>query len=155
MRTQSKKLTQGFTIIEVLIVLAIAGLIMAIIFLAVPALQRNSRNNSRSNDAAHLAGLVNDYAANHAGTLPTQVGTGNNQLNLSGENWAIVDDPATGDFSSAASNTAPWGDADTLVVRLDKKCAADTNQLSDQTRAFSITYQVETSGAATNRCLPG
>jgi prepilin-type N-terminal cleavage/methylation domain-containing protein len=32
---------KGFTIIEVLIVLAIAGVIMVIVFLAVPALQRN------------------------------------------------------------------------------------------------------------------
>jgi prepilin-type N-terminal cleavage/methylation domain-containing protein len=37
----------GFTIIEVMIVLAIAGLILLIVFLAVPALQRNSRNYQR------------------------------------------------------------------------------------------------------------
>jgi prepilin-type N-terminal cleavage/methylation domain-containing protein len=39
----SKKLSKkekGFTIIEVMIVLAIAGLIMLVVFLAVPALQR-------------------------------------------------------------------------------------------------------------------
>ena len=33
----------GFTIVEVMIVLAIAGLILAIVFIAVPALQRNAR----------------------------------------------------------------------------------------------------------------
>jgi prepilin-type N-terminal cleavage/methylation domain-containing protein len=36
-----QKRQQGFTIIEVLIVLAIAALILLIVFLAVPALQRN------------------------------------------------------------------------------------------------------------------
>ncbi|HPW47952.1 MAG TPA: prepilin-type N-terminal cleavage/methylation domain-containing protein, partial [Candidatus Saccharibacteria bacterium] len=36
-----KKDQKGFTIIEVLIVLAIAALILLIVFLAVPALQRN------------------------------------------------------------------------------------------------------------------
>jgi prepilin-type N-terminal cleavage/methylation domain-containing protein len=37
---------QGFTIIEVMIVLVIAAVIMLIVFLAVPALQRNSRNTN-------------------------------------------------------------------------------------------------------------
>jgi prepilin-type N-terminal cleavage/methylation domain-containing protein len=41
-----QKREAGFTIIEVLIVLAIAALILLIVFLAVPALQRNARNNS-------------------------------------------------------------------------------------------------------------
>jgi prepilin-type N-terminal cleavage/methylation domain-containing protein len=45
-----KKRNEGFTIIEVMIVLAIAGLIMLVVFLAVPALQRNSRNTQRNND---------------------------------------------------------------------------------------------------------
>ena len=43
---------QGFTIIEVLIVLAIAALIMLVVFLAVPALRRNAANSGRANDAA-------------------------------------------------------------------------------------------------------
>ena len=41
---------EGFTIIEVLIVLAIAGLIMVVVFLAVPNLQKSQRNNSRKTD---------------------------------------------------------------------------------------------------------
>ena len=72
-RTNSDK--RGFTIIEVLIVLAIAGLILLIVFLAVPALQRNSRNNARKNDVARVGAAVNDYAANHDGTLPNEAQT--------------------------------------------------------------------------------
>ena len=45
----------GFTIIEVLIVLAIAGLILLIMFLSVPALQRSTRNSQRHSDAAFIA----------------------------------------------------------------------------------------------------
>ena len=44
MLNRTKKHRSGFTIIEIMIVLAIAGLIMLIVFLAVPALQRASRN---------------------------------------------------------------------------------------------------------------
>lgn len=68
MLKQDKK---GFTIIEVLIVLAIGGLIMLIVFLAVPALQRNSRNTQRKNDVSLLLGGMTDHAAANNGTLPT------------------------------------------------------------------------------------
>lgn len=65
-----KKNQKGFTIIEVLIVLAIAGLIMLIVFLAVPGLQRSSRNNARKNDASHLSAAVSDFVSNANGTMP-------------------------------------------------------------------------------------
>jgi len=62
--------SEGFTIIEVLIVLAIAGLILLIVFLAVPALQRNARNTSRKSDAGRLSSAVNNFVSNNNGTLP-------------------------------------------------------------------------------------
>lgn len=61
---------QGFTIIEVMIVLAIAGLILLIVFLAVPALQRAQRNSGRKSDAGHINTAVNDFVSNNNGTLP-------------------------------------------------------------------------------------
>jgi prepilin-type N-terminal cleavage/methylation domain-containing protein len=64
------KREQGFTIIEVLIVLAIAGLIILIVFLAVPALQRNSRNTQRRNDVSAILGAIQEYANNNGGDLP-------------------------------------------------------------------------------------
>jgi prepilin-type N-terminal cleavage/methylation domain-containing protein len=65
-----KNKAKGFTIVEVMIVLAIAGLIMLIVFLAVPALQRNSRNTARRNDASRIAAAVNNYVANNNGQQP-------------------------------------------------------------------------------------
>lgn len=61
---------QGFTIIEVMIVLVIAAIILLIVFLAVPALQRNSRNTQRKNDVAGLLAAVNEYASNNNGKMP-------------------------------------------------------------------------------------
>jgi prepilin-type N-terminal cleavage/methylation domain-containing protein len=66
----NRKSQQGFTIIEVLIVLAIAGLILMIVFLAVPALQRNSRNTQRKNDVQALLGAISEYEDNNNGSLP-------------------------------------------------------------------------------------
>ena len=56
-----KRKPMGFTIIEVLIVLAIAGLILIIVLLAVPNLQRNNRNTQLRADANNLLGYVNEY----------------------------------------------------------------------------------------------
>lgn len=51
----------GFTIIEVLIVMAVAALIILIVFLAVPALQRNERNVSRKEFANLAAAQMEEY----------------------------------------------------------------------------------------------
>jgi len=65
-----KKNNRGFTIIEVLIVLAIAGLIMLVVFLAVPALQRNARNTSKRADVSKALGAVGELTANNNGKVP-------------------------------------------------------------------------------------
>jgi prepilin-type N-terminal cleavage/methylation domain-containing protein len=61
---------EGFTIIEVLIVLAIAGLILLIVFLAVPALQRNARNTTKRSDVSKALGAVGEFTANNDGKVP-------------------------------------------------------------------------------------
>src|SRR5687768_2405279 len=73
----TKTNNKGFTIIEVLIVLAIAGLIMLVVFLAVPALQRNSRNTQRKSDVSAMLGAVSEHVSNNAGRLPTASGNFN------------------------------------------------------------------------------
>jgi prepilin-type N-terminal cleavage/methylation domain-containing protein len=67
---KNKLNSNGFTIIEVLIVLAIAGLIMAVVFLAVPGLQRSQWNSSAKTDASHIAASITNYIANNNGTIP-------------------------------------------------------------------------------------
>ncbi len=61
----------GFTIIEVLIVLAIAGLIMAVVLLAVPGLQRSQANTAAKTDASHIAAAVSTWSSNNNGIVPT------------------------------------------------------------------------------------
>ncbi len=59
-----------------MIVLAIAGLIMLIVFLAVPALQRNGRNTQRKADAGNISSAVASFLSNNNGTLPIGIGNG-------------------------------------------------------------------------------
>ena len=66
----NKNNKKGFTIIEVVLVLAIAGLIFLMVFLALPALQRSQRDTQRKNDASRLRAAVTDYTSNNRGKLP-------------------------------------------------------------------------------------
>lgn len=62
--------TKGFTIIEVVLVLAIAGLIFLVVFLALPALQRSQRDTQRKSDLGKLMSQVTSYQSNNQGQLP-------------------------------------------------------------------------------------
>ena len=66
--TNSKK---GFTIIEVVLVLAIAGLIFLMVFVALPALQRSQRDTQRRDDMARLITAVQNYQSANKNKIPT------------------------------------------------------------------------------------
>ncbi len=69
-KRETPALGAGFTIIEILIVLAIAGLILTMVFIAVPQLQRNTRDTQRQNLASRLASELGTYASNNQGIFP-------------------------------------------------------------------------------------
>ena len=64
---------EGFTIIEVVLVLAIAALIMLMVFIAWPALQRSQRDTARKNDQSSIASAIATYRSNNNGVLPPAV----------------------------------------------------------------------------------
>lgn len=61
---------RGFTIIEVVLVLAVAGLIFVMVFVALPALQRSQRDNSRRDDMMTFVSKVKQYQSGNRGALP-------------------------------------------------------------------------------------
>ena len=58
---------KGFTIIEVVLVLAIAGLIFLMVFLALPALQRSQRDAQQKQDVAMVVTALHNWKANNKG----------------------------------------------------------------------------------------
>ena len=69
-RWNSSSQKPAFTIIEVVLVLAIAGLIFLMVFIALPALQRNQRDTQHKNDMARLKTAMDSYKSNNRGNLP-------------------------------------------------------------------------------------
>lgn len=124
MKSKLQKDNKGFTIIEVLIVLAIAGLILLIVFLAVPALQRNSRNTQRRNDVQKMVGTLQESANNNNGTPPAAIpGV------ISGESYSQYD-PANIDYTVINTGTAAFTgatiDLDTVIIRNGLRCTGNT-----------------------------
>lgn len=61
---------KGFTIIEVVLVLAIAGLIFLMVFIALPALQRSQRDAQRKTDLTRAVTALTTYASNNRNKVP-------------------------------------------------------------------------------------
>lgn len=151
-RLQKTKDQKGFTIIEVLIVLAIAGLILLIVFLAVPALQRSSHNTGRTNDVSRIGAAVNDWESNNQGAVFT-AGTGNANLTsvlnsagslgqytlTAGGNFTVV----TGAKAALAGTTA----TDNVVIDTGAQCSTGGATQAGTSRQTAIQWQKE---AATN-----
>lgn len=68
------KQKKGFTIIEVVLVLAIGGLIFLMVFIALPALQRSQRDTQRREDVAIIASAVRQYMAHNHNNAPPDSG---------------------------------------------------------------------------------
>lgn len=144
-----KKKTEGFTIIEVMIVLVIAAVILLIVFLAVPALQRNSRNNQRNNDVARISAAVTEYANNNQGTLPTSSGQVESYIGDLG--FYDVDDQVI--ITGTATQSALNNENQVRVVTGAQCNGAAT--VSGTSRTFAVQYAVETGGDAEPQCLEG
>ncbi|HMS93304.1 MAG TPA: prepilin-type N-terminal cleavage/methylation domain-containing protein [Candidatus Saccharibacteria bacterium] len=111
-----QKSEKGFTIIEVVLVLAIAGLIFLMVFIALPALQRSQRDQARKNDASTVAAAVQTFKGNNNGGL-----TGLNDTRIR----QYIDkldqyDKDTGVALTTAASVNP--NLDQVLVRVSSKC---------------------------------
>ncbi|MBI2007837.1 prepilin-type N-terminal cleavage/methylation domain-containing protein [Candidatus Saccharibacteria bacterium] len=159
MGTQTKKLTlpagrqaKGFTIIEVLIVLAIAGLILAIVFLAVPALQRNSRNTGIRSDAASVLAAVNDFIANNQGVLPTGISVSGNTVTITGAAGSTSSEAKVRGGTAVSLTATMPGATGTIAIAINNKCNGNAFQASQ--RAVAAGFRVEnTSSTTAPQCI--
>ena len=147
-----KRDQKGFTIIEVLIVLAIAGLIMLVVFLAIPALQRNSHNTQRKNDVSALIGAVQEYEDNNGGALPGTVAniTANAKLGF----YNAGTDITYGLNAAAQISPATWSTTSKVYIETFAKCATATTLDGNPTSRNAVAwYFIEVaSGAPTAQC---
>jgi prepilin-type N-terminal cleavage/methylation domain-containing protein len=141
MNVQRKE--KGFTIIEVVLVLAIAGLIFLMVFIALPALQRSQRDQARKSEVGTVASAITSYQSNNRGNAPTaaaigQYITGKTPASAVLESGSTITVRSTvyagADINLSADLTAtPAIDnilqADEILVYFGYKCDAASNSL--------------------------
>ncbi|MGD8374054.1 MAG: type II secretion system protein [Candidatus Woesebacteria bacterium] len=151
-----KKLDQkthdgGFTIIEVVLVLAIAALIFLIVFLALPALQRSQRDTARKNDVSRFISQLTNYQSNNQGAIPANTGWAgfvSSYMTVGGQSFA---DPQTGSYTLnvlASTATAPTSTIGTVNIYPGGVCDSDlTNGVTaGSARQVAIVMPVEQGG---------
>lgn len=101
MKTTDNK--KGFTIIEVVLVLAIAALIFLMVFVAYPALSRGQRDTQRKNDLSRVQTALTNAKSNNRGNIPTPDSTFiDSYMKAGGDDFA---DPSGKDYSFSALGT--------------------------------------------------
>ena len=153
----------GFTIIEVLVVLAIAGMIMLIIFQAIPTLQRNSRNNQRKQDVAAILAAVSHWELNHSGNIPDPT-KGDNYLQYTTQKLTYYNTPSANinisptslGNSSGLVTKGPVTSLDTVDIYNHQKCVDSPQGTSSNAGAgyddIVALFAIETGSGANSQC---
>jgi prepilin-type N-terminal cleavage/methylation domain-containing protein len=139
-----QKKEKGFTIIEVVLVLAIAGLIFLMVFIALPALQRNQRDTARKADVGAVASAVVSYTGNNRGVFPTSLSLGT---------YVTEKSQNTTDVKVGESTATSITDPDGIVVVTEKTTCGEstaTGQVLAPTtnRKFTVVTKLESGGGA-------
>ena len=116
---------KGFTIIEVVLVLAIASLIFLMVFIALPALQKSQRDTSRKSEVGVVVAAITSYSSDNRGSLPNANATFAGYINgtftagtgITLKSATVVKDaalPANATTTTAADVSGM--DVDTMVI---------------------------------------
>ena len=167
MNIKSKK---GFTIIEVVLVLAIAGLIFLMVFIALPNMQRSQRDTQRRNDFSALSSAITQFTTNNNGRLPADCthsddGTETTEclkpemyINSQGTdpngliyNLNVVTASASGNAYDSLDQIGSTSEATTVYIvkkadcgTIDETTGASKPRAVSSTRAFAIYGNLET-----------
>lgn len=146
------KQTKGFTIIEVVLVLAIAGLIFLMVFIALPALQRGQRDNQRRDDMSRFMSQINSYSTNNRGNVPTA-----NAAGMTASGTGFLDaymkradgefkDPQTGQNYLITYGTGGNATTRTMVYATSAKCDGE-NIVANTGAARSVAVKIKLEGS--------
>lgn len=163
------KAKKGFTIIEVVLVLAIAGLIFLMVFVALPALQRSQRDTQRRDDMARFLSQLAQYQANNNGKVPSEAtgadtdakkaakyndpfiaqyllaGGDTFQDPSSGETYNVVKYVSCGS-GGCTRNTTPNSAMGEITVYSNAKCSGEEVEYIQGNRKIAITLNLEGAG---------
>ena len=167
---------RGFTFVEVSLVLAIAGLIFLMVFIALPAVQRVQKDSERQENVSNLLAAIKKYQTNNRGALPVGTGTAEYTTgSVSKNSWAgFYKEYLGADFTDPTGNNYklnvvncgnttggvcnPTKDVEnltfpngyTIYLVIGASCDGSTVVGTENPRKVAATYKLEGAGAFCN-----
>jgi prepilin-type N-terminal cleavage/methylation domain-containing protein len=146
MNVQQKNKEKGFTIIEVVLVLAIAGLIFLMVFIALPALQRNQRDTQRKNDMGRVQTAIQNYQSNNRNGLPDLSNNGSafisSYLTVGGDSFSDPD----GTTYTFRDGVSPGTFDHTIYFSIAHVCGTDGTPVAASGGKIALQYKLEGGG---------
>lgn len=148
MNVQHKQ--KGFTIIEVVLVLAIAGLIFLMVFIALPALQRSQRDTQRKNDLSRAITAVNNYQSNNRGVLPSNWSTFiSSYLTVNGDSFSDPDGTAYSFTQNTQANFDPTAfKSGVIYYTTNAVCDGESVSTGQGNNKVALQYKLEGGGTS-------
>lgn len=158
MTKENIKVKKGFTIIEVVLVLAIAGLIFLMVFVALPALQRSQRDTGRRDDMARVVSQISQFQANNRNRIPGEselTDFKTNYMSANGEDVFQDPDGSEYTFKYCTSNDSSGGcKPDTALTTFDHviyyspgyRCDGERLVQSTGGNKVAVRYKLEGAG---------
>lgn len=158
---------KGFTIIEVVLVLAIAALIILMVFIAWPALQRTQRDQARKNDISLIGTAIGSYKSNNKAKLPDCNGVKEAVKNISLSQYGTDGDCRTGElrFQDLTASGAPGNvsynggskvdDFSYVIYVRGARCDGEgdaTKAVKSSSRQGALLFAVEANGTPQLQC---
>ena len=165
LKQNSKK---GFTIIEVVLVLAIAGLIFLMVFVAFPSLQRSRNDSQRQQDLNRALTAAMNYQRTHNGNIPNfDAEFINNYLKVAGDTFQdptgteykfyktkTGNQEGIGDCGSTSGDCSPGVQAvgnfapGFIIAVKNAKCDGEKTVYANGNNKFAILMKLEGAGVA-------
>jgi len=146
-----KHSNKGFTILELTLVLGIAGAILLIVLVAIPALQRNNKNTQYRQEVARLVAAVGEYTTNNNGNIPKNLAEF--QAASAFANLRDIDSTKL-EVVTGVTAITDWSDQSIVKIRVGARCNTNIanikTPLAGSARQLAFYYVVEGSDGATN-----
>lgn len=170
---KGEKFRWGFTIIEVSLVISIAGLIFLMVFVALPGLRASQRDEERRTDVLKVISEIKNYQSNNRGALPKEAADwdefyadylGNNFTDPNGTDYLLlhtscVNEGATISTGGACSYSSDDGSIDLaglqeagfpndyrMYIVLQATCEGEQAVKSSNPRKAAVLYRLESAG---------
>ncbi len=137
-----RKDRKGFTLIEIVIVLAIAALILVIIFLAIAGAQKSQKDNSTVNGVGQVIAAYSTYLSDNDNAAPTAAKPMDSYITSVKDGRGTPPSPVYSGTVPAATSASK-----TFIYVPGGQCTGATATATTQASQVAVIYYSESKGA--------